>query len=354
MLFDGAAIAAVSGLAGGLVLGLAARLGRVCGMGAVEDAIYGDDTRRLRMLGLAAATAIALTALLTAAELIEPEATRFLSQGWSPAGAVFGGLIFGYGMALVGTCGFGALARTGGGDLRAALTVSVIAVTAGATLNGPLAPIRLGLVGSESHAAATSSLADQLDRSLGIGPLFAALAIAAALATVCLAGGRRSAGGALGLTQTAWALAIGAVVALAWTATTLAGRIGFDQVPPENFSFIAPLSETLGLVMRGDWPDFLDFSVAAVIGVALGGAVGALLAAEFRWEACDDARELRRQIAGAALMGVGGVFAGGCTIGQGLSALSLLSVSAPLVILAIFAGARLGLYVLVERSASAS
>ncbi|MEL7348888.1 MAG: YeeE/YedE thiosulfate transporter family protein, partial [Pseudomonadota bacterium] len=72
---------------------------------------------------------------------------------------------------------------------------------------------------------------------------------------------------------------------------------------------------------------------------------------EIRWEACDDARELRRQIAGAVMMGVGGVLAVGCTVGQGLSALSVLSVSSPITIAAMAAGARLGLFTLVERTA---
>jgi hypothetical protein len=48
------------------------------------------------------------------------------------------------------------------------------------------------------------------------------------------------------------------------------------------------------------------------------------------------------------MMGVGGALALGCSVGQGLSALSVLAPSAPVVILSIFAGARLGLYVLVE------
>ena len=79
-----------------------------------------------------------------------------------------------------------------------------------------------------------------------------------------------------------------------------------------------------------------------------GAALGSLARGEFRWEACDDARELRRQMLGALLMGIGGMLAVGCTIGQGLSAMSLLAASAPVTVLAILAGARLGLFILVE------
>ncbi len=79
-----------------------------------------------------------------------------------------------------------------------------------------------------------------------------------------------------------------------------------------------------------------------------GAALGSIAKGEFRWEACDDARELRRQMLGAVLMGVGGMLAIGCTIGQGLSAMSLLAVGAPVTVLCILAGARLGLMLLVE------
>ncbi|MCG8446173.1 MAG: YeeE/YedE family protein, partial [Hyphomicrobiales bacterium] len=69
-----------------------------------------------------------------------------------------------------------------------------------------------------------------------------------------------------------------------------------------------------------------------------------------RWEACDDARELGRHLLGATLMGVGGVFAMGCTVGQGITGFSTLAISAPIVFLSIAFGAKLGLAWLIEGS----
>ena len=40
-------LVALTGLAGGLLLGLAARMGRFCTLGAIEDALYGGSTLRL-------------------------------------------------------------------------------------------------------------------------------------------------------------------------------------------------------------------------------------------------------------------------------------------------------------------
>ena len=57
---------------------------------------------------------------------------------------------------------------------------------------------------------------------------------------------------------------------------------------------------------------------------------------------------MRRHLLGAVLMGIGGVLARGCTIGQGLSGTSTLSIAAPIALLAMVMGARLGLAHLIE------
>ncbi len=342
MIESGAALASLGGLLAGAVLGLAARLGRFCVMGAVEDAVYGEDFGRIRMVALAAAVAILGTGLLAAGGAMDPSATAYARIGWSPVGAVLGGCLFGYGMALVGTCGFGALARLGGGDLRAGVMVGVIGLAAFATLSGPLAEARLFLAGLAPQPG--EGLDRVAGRLLGLPPLLVAAVAAAALAAFAVAGGS----GALGRRRGLWGVAAGLVVPFGWGITALAGARGFDAVPLETVAFSQPLGEALLYVMLEPAGTLPGFAVAAVGGVVAGAAAGSLLGREFRWEACDDARELRRQLLGAALMGAGGVLAMGCTIGQGLSALSVLSPGAPVVVLSILAGARLGLYVLVE------
>ena len=108
--------AALAGLIGGIMLGLAARLGRFCTLGAIEDTLYANDTRRLRMWGIAIGVAIIGSFSAMNLGLVQADQTLYLMQAWSPLASIFGGLLFGYGMALAGNCGFGALARFGGGD----------------------------------------------------------------------------------------------------------------------------------------------------------------------------------------------------------------------------------------------
>jgi uncharacterized membrane protein YedE/YeeE len=90
------------------------------------------------------------------------------------------------------------------------------------------------------------------------------------------------------------------------------------------------------------------FGMAALLGAGLASFAVAAAKRELRWEAFDDAREMRRHLAGAALMGVGGVLAHGCTVGQGLTAASALAVTAPVFIASVLIGAQAGLKFLIE------
>lgn len=338
-------LAALIGLAGGAVLGLAARLGRFCTLGAIEDHLYGGSSARLRMWGVAIGVAILGTFALVEAGLFELAGSFHVAQHFSLAGAVLGGLAFGIGMALSGNCGYGALARLGGGDLRAFVIVLVMGLAAYVTLAGPLAPLRVAFF-DRPPSAAPGGIADGIGAATGVPATLVGLTLGAALLAVSLRGGR-AAGMTLG--QVLWGGAVGLSVVSAWAGTHWIATRGFDALPVVSHSFSAPIGETILWAMTSSGAQ-LSFGVGSVAGVVLGAVVGSGLKGHFRWEACEDPRELRRQILGAALMGWGAVTAAGCSIGQGLSAASLLAWSAPVTLAAIFAGAVLGLRVVVEGS----
>lgn len=336
-LFGEANLTALVGLLGGVVLGLAARLGRFCTLGAIEDLIYGGDDRRMRMWGIAIGTAILTTFLSASAGWIALEETLYLRAPWHPLAAAGGGLIFGYGMAIAGNCGFGALARMGGGDIRSFVIVLVMGLAAYATMSGPLAPLRVAIfppsTGISANPFGVGASASPL---VGIG--IGLIVLATALASKSMLSSRR---------MVLWGAAVGLSVTFGWIGTSWVARTGFEALPVVSHTFSAPLGETMLYVMTSTGRS-LSFGVGSVLGVALGAALGSVIRGQFRWEACEDPRELRRQIIGAAMMGAGAVTALGCSIGQGLSAFSVLSISAPLVFAAILLGAALGLRHLVE------
>jgi hypothetical protein len=144
-----------------------------------------------------------------------------------------------------------------------------------------------------------------------------------------------------------WSVIVGIAVISGWAGSYWVVSNSFTPMPVVSHSFSAPVGETLLYAMTGS-ARAPSFAVGSVAGVAVGAFIGSLIKGHFRWEACEDPRELRRQITGAALMGAGAVIALGCTIGQGVSAFSVLAFSAPVVFLSIIAGAALGLRQLIE------
>lgn len=174
-------LALLAGLAGGVLLGLAARLGRFCTLGAIEDALYGKEWLRMRMWAFAIAISIAATFILADQDLIALEETIYLTQAWNPLASITGGLMFGYGMAMAGSCGFGALARLGGGDMRYFVLSLVIAISAAMAVGGPTAYMRIFLFPVEAAGPETTGIAHVLSQFLAISELVIALAIAGAI-----------------------------------------------------------------------------------------------------------------------------------------------------------------------------
>ena len=143
----------------------------------------------------------------------------------------------------------------------------------------------------------------------------------------------------------------GTVMAMWW----VSGHLGFVPEHPETLdavyvatssgrmealSFVAPVAATLDwLMFYSDASKVLTTGVAAVAGVVVGSAASALQNKTFRWEGFANPRDLGQHLLGSVLMGVGGVTALGCTIGQGLSGLSTLSLNSAVALAAIVLGA---------------
>ncbi|MDG1168646.1 MAG: YeeE/YedE family protein [Sulfitobacter sp.] len=331
-------LVAVVGLFGGILLGLAARIGRFCTLGAIEDLYYGENPLRLRMWGIAIGVAVIGVFGLSATGHLNLDQTLYLSRVWNPWASICGGLVFGYGMALAGNCGYGALARVGGGDLRSLLIVLVMGIAAYVTLGGPLSGLRLRLFGDAVPTEAAPGFAHLAAGLTGTSVEAAGIAIGCIiLAATLISRSLRAAPGHI-----FWGAMAGLAVVLGWAGTQWVASHGYDATPLVSHTFSAPIGETLLYAMTSSG-NTISFGTGSVAGVLLGALIGSLIKGHFRWEACDDPRELRRQILGAALMGMGAVVAIGCSVGQGLSGFSVLAYSAPVTLLCIMAGAALGL-----------
>lgn len=335
---------ALFGAIGGIALGLAARLGRFCTMGAIEDLLYAQSSLRMRMWLLSIGVAIFLSFLLISTGHLKIEDTYYYTVKWMPVASILGGLMFGYGMALAGNCGFGSIARLGGGDMRAFVIVLVMGVSSYIVLSGPLAYFRDFIFPQvEPMTVIPQGYAHAIGHFTGMSPnlvgmLIGLLVIILTLSSKEFLSDRK---------MIFWGSVVGLAVVSGWVGTQWVADYGFADLPVVSHSFSAPLGETILYAMTASGQS-LSFAVGSVSGVLLGAFIGSLVKGHFRWEACEDPRELRRQITGAAIMGAGAVIALGCTVGQGITAFSVLAYSAPVTFLCIVAGAAFGLRQLIS------
>ena len=337
----------VAGLLCGLVLGAVARWNHFCTLAALERHWFANDSTTLRTWVLAAAVALTGTQALVLSNTIDLHTAFVLTPRLNLIGSILGGLMFGIGMALTGTCAFGALVRLGGGSLRSLIVVVAIALAALSTQRGLLGHWRQQFIDSLSIGlgeAPTQSIADLASSWLGM-PV--QLPVSLLLITLLLAWVLSDAHYRHNVRAIITGTIVGACVTFGWWATaTLSGKL-FMPVQLESASFVMPPGDLLLsiIAVTGGFP---DYGVGLVVGVVAGAALAARVHDDIRWEACDDARELSRHLLGAFLMGCGGVLAAGCTIGQGVSAVSVMALSAPIVFVSICLGARIGLIWLLE------
>ncbi|MDO9060416.1 MAG: YeeE/YedE family protein [Bradyrhizobium sp.] len=340
-------ILALAGFAIGAAAGFAVRHARLCSFGAIEDALMGGDSRRLRIFGLALGIAILGTQALVIGGLLDPEQTSYTPTALPLVAILLGSVMFGTGMAMVGTCGFGSLVRLGAGDLRSLIVILILGVSAYATLRGAFAGFRITVLEGPAITmpdGARSDLASLSTRALGLDVRGAIAAIAGGALCWLALGDQR-------LRRTprllSAGIALGVLTVAGWVVTSSLADDFASPVRPQSLTFVSTVGKAIyaGLLNAAN---FADFGVGSVFGVVAGSWLAAWRADELRWEAFDDDHEMRRHLGGAALMGIGGILAGGCTIGQGITAGSMLSLSWPFAVGGMVLGARLGIATLVD------
>ena len=308
----------------GLVFGSAAQSSKFCLRRAVaSDA--GPDKSAMSIWICALGTAVVAFALASLFGLVDTSDHRFQSSELPVAAIVIGGLLFGAGMVLTRGCVSRLTVLSATGNLRAVVVLAVFALVAHASLKGVLAPIRT-TVGSRSFDAPSSVLTHTPAVSLSIG-----------LALLILSGllARHS---QTKLTHLALGVLIGIVTVVGWMTTSILLMDEFDPLPVQSAAFTLPWSDTLfWFVASTSIP--AGFGVGFIGGVLAGSFLSASLRGELALLSFETPGQTLRYGTGGALMGVGGVLAGGCTVGAGLSGGAMLSISALLALASIVSGA---------------
>lgn len=323
--------AVLGGLLIGIAFGVLAQRSKFCLRAAVVEFSRGKIGHKTSVWLLTFAVAVFGTQLLQSTGVIDLSDVRQLSNTGSISGALIGGLIFGVGMVLARGCSSRLLVLSATGNLRALLSGLIFAVTAQATLHGFLSPAR-NWVATQWTVSDTSLLSVlsifKLPEGSGLflGAAFLAGAIFFAAYNKVHA--------------KIWfgAMGVGAVVVLGWLFTYSMAQQAFDVVAVKSMTFTGPSADTLMLFLSPPG-SIMDFDVGLVPGVFIGSFVAAYFAKELKIVGFISGLCMRRYIFGAAFMGFGGMMAGGCAVGAGVTGGSIFALTAWLTLCGMWAGA---------------
>lgn len=318
----------------GLLFGFFAHRSRFCMRSAVIEFARGTHEGKLTVWLFTFSTAVLLTQALIVAGVMDVSDARQLAARGSLSGAAIGGAMFGTGMILARGCSSRLLVLAAQGNLRALLSGLVFAVTAQSALTGLLSPLRLAVAGwwtVEGGSARDLLVLTGWGHTGGL--LFGAIWLLGALIWAWRQ--RVRFWGWFG------AIGVGVMVAMAWLVTYLISRAAFDLVIPiQSLSFTGPAADTLMLVLSPPG-QALKFDLGLVPGVALGAFLSAALWRELKLEGFQGGQAMKRYIAGALLMGFGGMLAGGCAVGAGVSGAAVFTMTSWVTLSAIWISATL-------------
>ncbi|MDD5394760.1 MAG: YeeE/YedE family protein [Thiothrix sp.] len=331
VLFDGFSteeISAILGVLVGLVFGVFAQQSRFCLRAACVEFWRGQSGKKFAIWLLAFGTAMIGTQYFIDAGLIDTRQIRQLNNVGSMSGAIIGGLLFGGGMVLAGGCASRLLVLSATGNMRTMVAGLVVTIVAQASLRGGLSPLR--------EEMSSWWLVDGDSRSFAyLLPSYGGLLLGTVFLLFALWFAKRH-------EVNKWwgfaAVITGLSVALGWLLTSWQAANSFDIVQVKSVSFTGSSADTLmGLINQPQLP--LSFDVGLVPGVFMGSLSAALLTREFKWQKFTEDSGFARFLIGAALMGFGGMLAGGCAVGAGVTGGALLVITAWVALFSMWIGA---------------
>jgi len=346
-------------LAIGVVFGAVGNKTRFCTMGAVSDWINIGDRGRMRSWLLSIAVAIAGVLILQSLGQANVSGATFPPYR-TPTFAwlryILGGFLFGIGMTLASGCGSKTLIRVGTGNLKSLVVLVIAAICAyfmlwtdfySIAFNSWIAPTAVDL---QQHGIRSQALGDIAAGVVGAADTSASNAIAGWVLAAALAAYvfgsrdfRSSFDDILG------GIVVGLTVAAGWYLTS--GPLGIEwkdyaemsaapplRVEAQSLTFISPMGDAMRYLMSPGNFLLLNFGIMTLVGVILGSFFYAIVTREFRIEWFANGADFVNHVIGGALIGIGGILAMGCTVGQAITGASTLAAGSLITFAAIVAG----------------
>jgi len=310
-----------------VILGAVTNKTNFCAMGAVSDWVNIGDTGRMRAWVFSMAVALAGVATLEGAGVIDLSGVTFppyRTANFAWIRYLVGGLMFGIGMTLASGCGNKTLVRIGGGNLKSLVALVIAAICAYSMLWTPVfekgffpwiaaTTINLQQYGVANQEVKSEDFRGSRDNMLG--------------------------GAVIGLAIVAAWWITGGSIGQSWKEYAEMSTVIPSRVQTQSYTFISPMGDTVRYLMAPGNLSLINVGIVALAGVIVGSFLYALLSRQFRVEWFASWKDFGNHALGGVLMGVGGVLAMGCTVGQAITGISTLAIGSILAFFAIVIGA---------------
>lgn len=316
------------GLAVGAIFGLLVQRHRLCMVAATGNLLLIKDNRQVLAFIAALIVAITGTQILEFTHTVAIANSSYRNSQFDWFGAGFGGLIFGIGGVIAGGCATRTLIRSAEGNAAAIIALIFFMLFAAFAQFGFLEALRLNL----THLTAIELRTDaSVAKVFGLPQWLPAIAIIALFLIYMVKNWNSEA-----KSMVIAGVIIGALVVCGWYITGVLAQDEFDPVKPSAITVSGPLARFGYILISGKMPA-LSFAISFVIGIAIMVFVFSLATGRFKFENPNLAA-VKKAAIGGAMMGIGGIMAYGCNVGQGLTGISTLSIESIVAFSGMFVG----------------
>ena len=308
----------------GLLFGAIAQKNQFCFSGSIKDYILTNSTKRAASVVMAIIIAIVSTYFVTNMNEIDLSEAIYLRENVNYFAIILGGALFGIGMMVADGCSSRHLVKFAQGDAYSLVTLVFIGIFAFATTRGFVNEFITLFTQNETLLNISSKITNE---PLNLFVVLVPLVIFLLLLTKSISRIFTLKDGML----------MGLIVAAGWYIT---GIIGIESIEREinitSVTFVYPTAQTLEFFSFFQVTE-LSFGVSVILGVVSGAFIMSKFNRKYSFGCTSNLEhsKVKYNMIGGALMGVGGVLAIGCTVGQGLTGISTLAIASVLAILSI-------------------
>ena len=315
----------ILGLFIGISFGAIEQKNQFCFSGSIKDYILTKSTKRAASVVMAMIVAIVSTTIIANHFELDLTQTNYFKSNINYFSIILGGLLFGAGMMIADGCSSRSLVKFAQGDTNALVTLIFIGIFAYATTKGLLAGVLNPFINNETLIQ-WSSIIENTQMNIyvivGILALILLYLVKKVKRIFTLIDG----------------MLIGLLVSFAWYVTGVMGEESMERtIELSSITFVYPIAKTLELFTYYQVNE-VSFAIAIIVGVLIGTFSMSFANRKYSFgcTANQNINKVKYNMIGGSLMGVGGVLAIGCTVGQGLTGFSTLAFASLLAILSIF------------------